>query len=70
MTAQNAGKYYRRVKKARELAQEFVQLAADVEFEWEQHTGFWHGGKANAAMKRRSLDLTHALAELRKGYID
>lgn len=59
--------YISRVELARQLAYEFVQMADEVLKEVKANDSYWFGGKRNAAMNRRGMDLSHALSAIRKG---
>lgn len=70
---------YDRIAEARDLAEQFIKAADEAirtaEFrnyndgivDKDGMTGWWHiKPRENATVKRRSMDLTHALAEVRK----
>ncbi len=54
-----------KLNKTKRLAEEFLKASIDLE-KSEPGTDCWWGSKYTAAVKRKSMDLTRALADLRR----
>ena len=55
-----------KVSNAKKLAREFIDACVDLENERDGTSYCWYRSKKSATVRRRSMDLTRALADLRR----